>query len=575
VLVAGSLDANEPAAEAVAMAALLPDVEVRLTGELRRVPAVVRESAPPNAVFTGYLPYGSFLGEMAAADLVAVFSTDPHIMNRAAFEAVALGRPLVLSDHEGLRDRFGAAARFSVNRPGAMAAALRDGLRDQAQLAARSVDLARVLEQQHQAGMARLRNVLDAPRAVAHAPERVLRVTQHPFPTHPTVARDVSELLRQGFELDLVCAAAPPDHREPEVARPGLRVYRVPIRHRRRPAIRYPLEYGAFFLAALGLTTTLGLRRRYAAVQVDNLPDFLVFAAAVPRWRGARLVFNMYELTPEMVAARFQGRLGRSLVRVARWMEKAATRWADHVIVVSRPCFEVLQARGLPADRMSVVLNTCSEATPTEPGADGGRSPVLVTHTTLVERYGVDVVIKAMARLRQARPGLQLRVVGGGEQMDVLVRLTRALGLADRVTFTGLLPWEETQQEVRRATLGIVAVLDDGYGQLLLPTKLLEYARFGVPAVCSRLPAIEAYFPPDALAYFRPGDERELADQVARLLDDPELARRHARRAAETARGLAWDHVRLDYLRALGLLGAARDTGSVTAALARDGAGGG
>ena len=99
----------------------MPEVEVLLTGDTNRVPARVRHTASANAVFTGWLPYSTFLGELLSADAVAVFSTDPHIMNRAAFESVGLGRPLVLSDHAGLRERFGAAALFAPNRPAAMA----------------------------------------------------------------------------------------------------------------------------------------------------------------------------------------------------------------------------------------------------------------------------------------------------------------------------------------------------------------------------------------------------------------------------------------------------------------------
>jgi glycosyltransferase involved in cell wall biosynthesis len=553
VLVAGSLDANEPVTEAVAMTSLLPHVEFRVTGDAGRLPASLTAGAPPNAVFTGYLPYRRFLGEMLAADAVAVFSTDPHIMNRAAFEAVGLGRPLILSDLQGLRARFGAAARFAANRPEAMAAAIQDALAQRAELAAASRELARDLAEQREHAMAELRGMLDEPPRHP-LPRRVLLLTQHPFPDHPTVARAVSELLREALEVDLVCSASPAGSARPE-PRPGLRVYRIPVRHRRRPMIRYPLEYAAFFIAASGVVSWLGLRRRYVAVQVDNLPDFLVFATPVPRWRGARLVFNMYELTPEMTAARFGGPLGRSLVRVTRWVERVATRWADHVIVVSRPCFDALRARGLAAERMSVVLNTTSGTAVAEPGDAGDGPPTLITHGTLVERYGVDVVIRAMAILRSSCPDLSLRVVGSGEQMEALLRLTRALGLADRVTFTGRLSWADTLEEVRRATLGVVAVLADGYGQLMLPGKLLEYARTGVPAVCSRLPAIEVYFPADTLAYFRPGDEQDLAAQVLRLLHDPELARRQAGRAVETARGMAWDHVRFDYLRALGLDG--------------------
>ena len=116
-----------------------------------------------------------------------------------------------------------------------------------------------------------------------------------------------------------------------------------------------------------------------------------------------------------------------------------------------------------------------------------------------------------------------------------------------------MLPWSETLAEVSRARLGLVPVLADGYGELLLPTKLLECAWLGVPAVCSQLPAMEAYFPPGAVAYARPGDPEDLARQVGRLLARPALAEEQARRASAIARELAWERVRDRYLEALGL----------------------
>jgi glycosyltransferase involved in cell wall biosynthesis len=552
VLVAGSLDASEAVAETLAMAALMPEVEVRVTGDAGRVPAGLREAAPANVVFTGFLPYRLFLGEMLAAQVVAVFSTDPHVVSRSAFEAVGLGRPLVLSDLEGLRGWFGAAALFAANHPEAMAASLRAALDDQAGLAARTRSLARELGRQRQRALARLRRLLNGSARPA-APRRVLRVTGR-SPGDSIVRRDLAELLEQGVEVDVVCVPGRPG---PDVAglgpRPGLRVYRVPVRPGRPPVLRHPLQHLLFFAAALALVTWLGLRRRYATVQVDNPPDLLVGAALVPRWRGARLVLNMHELVPEMVATRFGGRLGRALVRASRWSERAAIRRADHVIVVTRPCLEALRARGVPAGRVSVVPNTTSQAAEAAPRTADGAPPVLVTHTTLVGPCGVHVVIRGLALLAPDWPGLTLRVIGGGEQPAPLARQVEALGLTDRVVFTGDRPGVEALDEVRRATVGIVAIPPDGYGQLLLPAELLEYTRLGVPAVCSRLPAVQAYFPHDTLAYFQPGDERELAAQVARILRDPDLARRQARRAEEAARALAWDRVRLDYLAALGV----------------------
>jgi glycosyltransferase involved in cell wall biosynthesis len=562
VLIAGSLDANEPVAEALAAASLLPDVELRFTGDPAKVPAAIREEAPANAVFTGFLPYRTFLGEMQAAHVVAVFSTDPHIMNRAAFEAAGLGRPLVLSDLAGLRARFGKGAMFAANRPESMATALQRALADLDRLAVCSLAMAEELRQQRLEAIAGLQATLEHFRTEPAG--RVLRITQHPFPEMPVMERDIFELLAGGYEVDLICSAGWTGNDAVARHEPGLRVYRVPIKHRRRPLIRYPLEYAGFFLAALALATALGIRRRYAAVQVDNLPDSLVFSALVPRLRGARLVFNMYELMPEMVAARFHRRGGVLMVRMARLLEGAAIKCSSHVIVVSQPCFDLLRTRGVGPDRMSVVLNTVPWTTPAGTAASNGAEPAgpltLVTHSTLIARYGVHVIIQALALLRERWPELRLRVMGGGEQMPELMELTERLDMSGRVSFSGgYMPWAQTIAEIRRATIGVVAVVSDGYGHLLLPTKLLEYAHVGVPVVCSRLPAIEAYFGPDALAYATPGDPADMAVQIDRLLRDPNAARRQAQRAAEIAERLAWKHVRLDYLSALGLKAKARD----------------
>ena len=170
VVVAGSLDGNEPVEAVLAAARLMPEVEVLLTGDTNRVPARVRHTASTNAVFTGWLPYSTFLGELLSAGAVAVFSTDPHIMNRAAFEAVGLGRPLVLSDLPAVRSRFGDAALFAGNDPEAMAGAVRSALAQGQDLAAKSTQLGERLRIQHQQALGRLRTLLDVGKAQPDAP---------------------------------------------------------------------------------------------------------------------------------------------------------------------------------------------------------------------------------------------------------------------------------------------------------------------------------------------------------------------------------------------------------------------
>jgi glycosyltransferase involved in cell wall biosynthesis len=164
VVVAGSFDWNEPVATALATARLLPDMEVRLTGDTGRLSASVCSSAAANVVFTGYLPYEQFLGELITADVVAAFSIDPHIMNRAAFEAIGLGRPLVLSDLPGLRARFGEAAIFCANEPASMAQAIRRAQQDQVSLVARGSALKRRLQAQRDAAITQLRSMIETPQ---------------------------------------------------------------------------------------------------------------------------------------------------------------------------------------------------------------------------------------------------------------------------------------------------------------------------------------------------------------------------------------------------------------------------
>jgi glycosyltransferase involved in cell wall biosynthesis len=381
--------------------------------------------------------------------------------------------------------------------------------------------------------------------------KRVLIVSQHPYPAHATLRRNVTQLLDERIDVDLVCLANPGALDERAQHRAGLRVYCMRMEHRRTRAFRYLWEYFAFFFWSLPIALALSMRRRYEAVLIDNTPDFLVFVSLVARWRGARIVFEMFELTPELMAARLRLDGKHPALRVARWIERMATRWADHLIVVSQQCKDILVERGVDAARISILPNTPPIAA-SLPNPLGSDATFLVTHCTLVERYGVQVAIRALALLRQDWPDLTLRVLGDGEYKPALIELARDLGLEGRVVFRNFVPWSEAMTEIRQSALGIVAIIADGYGELLLPTKLLEYVEHEVPVVCARLPTIAHHFPSDSVAYFDPGDAAGLAAQADRLLRHQPEAREQAKRAKRAMRTFSWDALAPRYMAALG-----------------------
>jgi len=383
---------------------------------------------------------------------------------------------------------------------------------------------------------------------------RALVVSRHPYPTQTTLRRNVAELLARGIRVDVVCLTPRLSWGAAPGGQPRLRVYGLPFKQRRTHPIWYPVHYASFFAWAFLVVSMLAVRSRYDVVEVENTPDFLVFTTLLPRLRRMRVVLFSMELMPELTAARLRASPRALPVRVATWLERAAFAWADHVITVSDPCRRIMLSRGLAAGKVTVIPNSHGMAG--VPPARPADPPYLVIQTTLIERYGVHVAIRALAELRE-RPDLGLVILGQGEDEPRLIELARASGLRDRVRFSHrYLAWGDMMEQVRQATLGIVPILNDGYGDLVLPNKILELAQVGIPIVCSRLPAIEEHFPPDTLAYFEPGDSRGLATQVRRLLADPAAARDQAARAKEAMRSLSWDTVAGRYLAALGLDGA-------------------
>src|SRR5947209_6674989 len=93
-------------------------------------------------------------------------------------------------------------------------------------------------------------------------------------------------------------------------------------------------------------------------VEVDNVPDFLVFSALVPRLRRVPVIFFVFELMPEMTAARLHLGPDDLRLRLVSRLQRAALAWADRVITVSERLRRIMGERGLDATRITVVPNS-------------------------------------------------------------------------------------------------------------------------------------------------------------------------------------------------------------------------
>jgi glycosyltransferase involved in cell wall biosynthesis len=358
------------------------------------------------------------------------------------------------------------------------------------------------------------------------------------------VERQARALLARGYEVDVICEEGA-GHGAGTTIEDGVTVHRLGVRRRGGAGLRTQLaEYVSFFVRAGWRLASLHRRRRYDTVQAHNVPDFLVFAAMGPKLTGAAVILDLHDLMPEFFASRFRKPMSSLVVRALRLQERLAVVFADRVLTVSDLWRDTLIARGAPADRVSVVMNLPD---PGPFGAPPQRAPNhdgptrILYHGTFAHRLGVDLLVDAVAALRSTYP-LQLTLHGQGEMLDALRGRARELGLDDIVTFsTTRLPTRELGRLIASADIGVVPYRNDVFTDGIVPTKLMEYAYFGVPSVASRSSAVMHYFGPDAVAYCEPGDVASLRTALEALLSDGERRRELGRRIREFSSAHRWE----------------------------------
>jgi len=150
-----------------------------------------------------------------------------------------------------------------------------------------------------------------------------------------------------------------------------------------------------------------------------------------------------------------------------------------------------------------------------EPAADG---PVIGTVAALRAEKNLARLLHAFSLLRRDRAA-RLVIVGDGPERPALEALAGALGIADAVRFAGHMAAPE------RAYRGfdLFALTSDTEQ---MPLSVLEAMAASLPVVATDVGDVAAMLAEENRPFVTPPDPAALAGAMARLLDDPALARR-------------------------------------------------
>ena len=386
--------------------------------------------------------------------------------------------------------------------------------------------------------------------------KRICFVRMNYFPEEAHVRKNAEALTAAGYDVDVICLR---DKGEKARESSGAgRVYRLPLMHKRTSALRYLFEYAAFFVMASWLLLFLHLRRRYDEIEVYNVPDIIVLVALLPRLLGAKVVLYMFEATPEMYTDRFELKPGGIGEKLLRWQERVAVSFAHRSIVEGPYEREMRGDRGEDVNKIGVVMNVPeghlfqakNGGLPhTSPRQAESLNPdevmgfEIITHGSLLKRYGIQTLIEAVPLIRAEIPDLKVWVVGDGEYKHELKTLARETGVADCIEFTGWVKHEQVAGYIDRCAVGIVPML---YNQL--PNKLFEYIAMGRPVVVGDVPSIRRAFADHEVLYYETGDAKQLAEGVIAIYRDPARAATMAALAQKTFQKYTWDVMRDVYV---------------------------
>lgn len=384
-------------------------------------------------------------------------------------------------------------------------------------------------------------------------PLRLLMILHSYFPDDPRASAQARTAIDAGFEVDVVALRRKSERQEEEVG--GVRIRRLGGEHRHGTGFAaMAAEYLSFTLRAALASARLARRRRYQVVEVHNPPDFLVLAAIGPRLLGARLVLDVHDLASDMFSMRFEHRPGARLAdRILRMVERWAARTSSAVLTVHEPYRQELVARGVPGEKVTVVMNSLDERLlPTSPPARDSSAFRVVYHGTVTPHYGVTLIVEALALLHGKIPELEVQIYGEGDAIPALRSLADSLGVSDALWISdGFLPRDQVLRAAQGASAGVIPNFATRLNRFALSTKLFEYVALGVPVVSSDLPTIRRHFSDDEVLYFRPGDPTALAAALSQVQADPERTRLRVAAARARYEEYRWERSARAYVEVL------------------------
>jgi glycosyltransferase involved in cell wall biosynthesis len=239
------------------------------------------------------------------------------------------------------------------------------------------------------------------------------------------------------------------------------------------------------------------------------------------------------------MAATIIGRIERWSVRFADALVTIHDLYADRLRAMARPGTPVVGVWNVPdADAWLPVGDQRAE----EPVGDPPTvdRPLRVGHHgTIVERFGIDQAVDAVAILRGRGVPVTLSILGDGDFADALAARIEGSGVADAIRFDRrTFSHDDLVGFTAELDLGVAPYRPSSFSEQGLPTKVLEYVTLGVPVVSTETAMLREHLL-GAVRLVSGTSVDELTDAIAEMAD-PEVRAAYRRAGRSAAHQMGW-----------------------------------
>ena len=377
---------------------------------------------------------------------------------------------------------------------------------------------------------------------------RVAMLTYSFYESDNRVRRYAEALVRRGDSVDVLSLRRKGQSNYSELN--GVRIFRIQERVRNENGkLSHLVRILKFLFCSAYTLSRKHLFEPYDLIHAHSVPDFEVFAALIPKLKGAKVILDIHDIVPELYCSKF-GKDHRSLIfKSLALIEKYSASFADHVIASNHIWYRKLLDRSVTEKNCTVILNYPDSSVfyRRTKQRDYGKL-TMIYPGTLNWHQGLDIAVRAFSAIKDKVPEAEFHIFGEGPSKPALMRLIKELHLDGRALIHGMQPIHKIAEIMSAADLGIVPKRNDPFGGEAFSTKILEFMSLGVPLIVSRTKIDAYYFNDSVVRFFEPDNEVDLAESMLMLLKDGQKRADLAHEAQSFVEQFFWETRKEEYL---------------------------